>query len=157
MASASPRLPQALTPPPLGGLGAHGDQKVYWVLASPPIRRYLSCCLDKYASEIIGSVVFVHVYGPGNTGFLGPYFVPAHLTRGEALYSPETKKPRKNNRFLRGFFVHSHTRNQAYFTNHRPSRQNTESSADFQGFKPRKRLLSTPKHYIFVTVTKVVN
>ena len=157
MASASPRLPQALTPPPLGDLGAHGDQRVYWVLASPPIRRYLSCCLDRYRVRNHRECCICACIWAWEYRIPRPIFCTRHLTRGEALYSPETKKPRKNNWFLRGFFVHSHTRNQAYFMNHRPSRQNTESSADFQGFNPRKRLLSPPKKCIFVTVTKVVN
>lgn len=75
----------------------------------------------------------------------GPtFYAPCSLIYDGALTPPETKKPRKNNRFLRGFFVHSHTRNQAYVMSHRPSRQNTESSADFKGFKAPKKVAFAP-------------
>lgn len=59
-----------------------------------------------------------------------------YLTRGEALSPPETHKPRTNHPFVRGFFMHS--------LNHRTSAQNTESSADFQGFKAPKKVAFTP-------------
>lgn len=59
-----------------------------------------------------------------------------YLTRGGALSPPETKKPRTNHPFVRGFFMHS--------LNHRTSAQNTESSADFQGTTPPKKLAFTP-------------
>lgn len=143
MASASPRLPQALTP---AGLFRH-PQVPEGILDSGK---------SSYSSVLV--VLFRQIPHPKSSGVLylcmymglgisdsQAHICTHYLTRGGALTPPETHKPRKNNQFLRGFFAHSHTRNQAYFMNHRPSRQNTESSADFQGFKAPKKVAFNPQ------------
>lgn len=143
MASASPRLPQALTPT---GLFRH-PQVPEGILDSGK---------SSYSSVLV--VLFRQILLPKSSGVLylcmymglgisdsQAHICTHYLTRGGALSPPETHKPRTNKSFVRGFFVHSHTRNRAYFMNHRPSRQNTESSADFQEFKALKKVAFNPQ------------
>lgn len=157
MASASPRLPQALTPPPLGGLGAHGYQRVYWVLASPPIIGNLSCCLDRYHVRNHRECCICACIWAWEVGILGPYLVPATSPK---VKCPILQRRTSPARTTRSCGASSCTRTQETRLTSRttePVHKTPNLARIFKAPHPRKSLLSPPKKCIFVTVTKVIN
>lgn len=155
MASASPRLPQALTPTGLfrhpqvpEGILDSGKSSYSSVLVvlfrQIRVRNHRECC--------ICACIWAWEYrNPG------PISVPATSPEVKRSHLQRRTSPARTTSSC-GASSCTHTRETRLTSRTTDPADKTPNLARiFKAPHPRKRLLSTPKHYIFVTVTKVVN